>query len=161
MQTAPAPSVFLSLSPPFSLPRIPPRALAPPPARLGENSGILFLVDLAGSERVANTAASGQRLQEARHINRSLSALGDVLMALDQKQSHIPYRNSKLTQLLSSALGGEAETVMLLTVCPHIKVASETLCSLKFGARVRLLGGGGARRLLRIARRTLRPPSAR
>lgn len=113
-------------------------------APLGDSGGLLFLVDLAGSERVANTAASGQRLQEARHINRSLSALGDVLMALDRKQSHVPYRNSKLTQLLSSALGGEAQTVMLLTVCPHIRVASETLCSLKFGARVRNIDLGPA-----------------
>lgn len=67
--------------------------------------GSLHLVDLAGSERVERSEAIGDRLKEAQHINRSLSALGDVIFSLSQKSYHVPYRNSKLTQILQSSLG--------------------------------------------------------
>ena len=60
---------------------------------------------LAGSERVDRSEATGDRLREAQHINKSLSALGDVIFALVQKNAHVPYRNSKLTQVLQSSLG--------------------------------------------------------
>ena len=67
--------------------------------------GSMHLVDLAGSKRADKTGAVGDRLMEAQHINHSLSALGDVIASLAQKQSHVPYRNSKLTQLLKDSLG--------------------------------------------------------
>lgn len=67
--------------------------------------GNLHLVDLAGSERVDRSEVVGDRLKEAQHINKSLSALGDVIYALSQKSPHVPYRNSKLTQVLQSSLG--------------------------------------------------------
>jgi hypothetical protein len=67
--------------------------------------GSLHLVDLAGSERVGRSEATGDRLREAQHINKSLSALGDVIFALAQKSPHVPYRNSKLTHVLQTSLG--------------------------------------------------------
>merc|ERR1719410_2478033 len=67
--------------------------------------GKLYLVDLAGSERVKKSGAKGQALKEAQNINKSLSALGDVMQALQQKQKFIPYRNSTLTDLMANALG--------------------------------------------------------
>lgn len=66
--------------------------------------GKLNLVDLAGSERVAKSGSSGDRLQEAKHINKSLSALGDVIYSLKSRSAYTPYRNSKLTHLLQDSL---------------------------------------------------------
>lgn len=99
-------------------------------------AGKLHLVDLAGSERVSRSEAEGERLREAQHINKSLSALGDVFMALLAKQSHVPYRNSKLTFLLQDSLGGDSKTLMFVNVSPAAADEAETLSSLMFAQRV-------------------------
>jgi len=105
----------------------------------------LHLVDLAGSERVARSEASGERLEEAKHINKSLSALGDVMSALAQKSSHVPYRNSKLTQLLQDSLSGQAKAMMFMHIAPEASSRGETLSTLMFGARVSQVTLGQAR----------------
>ncbi|XP_063168890.1 kinesin-like protein KIFC3 isoform X2 [Candoia aspera] len=110
-------------------------------------TGKLNLVDLAGSERVGRSGAEGNRLREAQYINKSLSALGDVIHALRSRQGHVPFRNSKLTYLLQDSLSGESKTLMMVQVSPAEKNTSETLCSLKFAERVRSVElGPGARR---------------
>ncbi|ELW66203.1 Kinesin-like protein KIFC3 [Tupaia chinensis] len=110
-------------------------------------TGKLNLVDLAGSERVGKSGAEGSRLREAQHINKSLSALGDVIAALRSRQGHVPFRNSKLTYLLQDSLSGDSKTLMVVQVSPVEKNASETLYSLKFAERVRSVElGPGARR---------------
>ncbi|XP_029139200.1 kinesin-like protein KIFC3 [Protobothrops mucrosquamatus] len=110
-------------------------------------TGKLNLVDLAGSERVGRSGAEGSRLREAQYINKSLSALGDVIYALRSRQSHVPFRNSKLTYLLQDSLSGESKTLMMVQVSPVEKNTSETLCSLKFAERVRSVElGPGTRR---------------
>ncbi|XP_067408563.1 kinesin-like protein KIFC3 isoform X2 [Emydura macquarii macquarii] len=100
-------------------------------------TGKLNLVDLAGSERVGRSGAEGSRLREAQYINKSLSALGDVIYALRSRQGHVPFRNSKLTYLLQDSLSGDSKTLMMVQVSPAEKNTSETLCSLKFAERVR------------------------
>ena len=96
----------------------------------------LNLVDLAGSERLSRTCATGDRLKEAQAINKSLSSLGDVIFALASKEKHIPFRNSKLTYLLKNSLGGDCKTLMLVNVSPSLESAQETICSLRFAAKV-------------------------
>ncbi|KGN50095.1 kinesin-like protein KIN-14J isoform X1 [Cucumis sativus] len=107
--------------------------------------GSLHLIDLAGSERVDRSEATGDRLKEAQHINKSLSALGDVIFALAQKTPHIPYRNSKLTQVLQSSLGGQAKTLMFVQINPDVDSYSETISTLKFAERVSGVELGAAR----------------
>ncbi|KAK2968705.1 hypothetical protein RJ640_005892, partial [Escallonia rubra] len=108
----------------------------------------LWLVDLAGSERIAKTEVLGERLKETQNINRSLSALGDVIAALATKSPHVPFRNSKLTHLLQDSLGGDSKTLMFVQISPHENDLSETLCSLNFASRVRGIELGPAKKQL-------------
>nr|VDD39097.1 unnamed protein product [Brassica oleracea] len=107
--------------------------------------GSMHLVDLAGSERVDKSEVTGDRLKEAQHINKSLSALGDVISSLSQKNAHVPYRNSKLTQLLQDSLGGSAKTLMFVHVSPEAETVGETISTLKFAERVGSVELGAAR----------------
>jgi len=99
----------------------------------------LTFVDLAGSERVARSGAidDATRLKEAQAINKSLSALGDVVSALTTGADFVPYRNHKLTQLMSDSLGGNAKTLMVVNVSPLISDVPESKNSLEYATRVK------------------------
>ncbi|CAM9193777.1 unnamed protein product [Phaeothamnion confervicola] len=101
--------------------------------------GKLNLVDLAGSERVRLSGATGQRLEESKKINQSLSALGNVIAALtDPKgRQHIPYRDSKLTRILEDSLGGNCKTTMMAMISPALESMVETLSTVKFANRAK------------------------
>ncbi|KAF5814393.1 putative plus-end-directed kinesin ATPase [Helianthus annuus] len=103
----------------------------------------LNLVDLAGSERQKTSGAEGERLKEAANINKSLSTLGHVIMALvdgaNARTRHIPYRDSRLTFLLQDSLGGNSKTMIIANVSPSICSATETLNTLKFAQRAKLI----------------------
>ncbi|KAJ7413957.1 Kinesin-like protein KIF15 [Willisornis vidua] len=106
-------------------------------------SSLLNLVDLAGSERQKDTHTEGLRLKEAGNINRSLSCLGQVITALvdvgNGKQRHVCYRDSKLTFLLRDSLGGNAKTCIIANVHPGSKCFGETLSTLNFAQRAKLI----------------------
>jgi kinesin family member 5 len=119
-----------------------------------QKTGNLYLVDLAGSEKVGKTGASGQTLEEAKKINKSLSALGMVINALTDSKvpkliavllasanilqaKHIPYRDSKLTRILQESLGGNSRTTLIINCSPCSYNESETLSTLRFGIRAK------------------------
>ncbi|XP_063143702.1 kinesin-like protein KIF12 isoform X2 [Rattus norvegicus] len=111
-----------------------------PPVDLGEPpvGGKLCFVDLAGSEKVAATGSRGQLMLEANSINRSLLALGHCISLLldpQRKQSHIPFRDSKLTKLLADSLGGRGVTLMVACVSPSAQCLPETLSTLRYASR--------------------------
>lgn len=101
--------------------------------------GKLSFVDLAGSERQARSGATDERLKEAKSINKSLSALGNVINALSVGEAFIPYRNNKLTQLMSDSIGGNAKTLMFVNIAPSDANADESVQSLLYGARAKLI----------------------
>ena len=104
--------------------------------------GLLNLVDLAGSERFDRTGAgnSVELKNEGIAINQSLTSLGLVIKCLTEspRPKHIPYRSSKLTQILKNSLGGNARTVLLLN-CSPVDLQTETLNTLRFGLRAKLV----------------------
>ncbi|XP_024370737.1 kinesin-like protein KIN-14A isoform X3 [Physcomitrium patens] len=97
----------------------------------------LSMVDLASSERFSKAEVNGDRLTESLHINKSLSALGDVFAALSAKKDYIPYGHSKLTQLLADSLGGDSKAVLIANVSPSNSDLQETIATLNFVSRAR------------------------
>uniref|UniRef100_A0A0N5AF36 Kinesin-like protein n=1 Tax=Syphacia muris TaxID=451379 RepID=A0A0N5AF36_9BILA len=102
--------------------------------------GKLYLVDLAGSEKVSKTGAEGMVLEEAKNINKSLSALGNVIAALAEgTKSHVPYRDSKLTRILQESLGGNSRTTIVICCSPASTNEAETKSTLTFGQRAKTI----------------------
>jgi len=99
--------------------------------------GKITIVDLAGSERLAKSQVTGDAQKEAIEINKSLTALGDVMGAITSKAKMIPYRNHKLTQLMQDSLGGTAKTLMFVNISPASNNADETINALKYASRAR------------------------
>ncbi|NWW53269.1 KIF9 protein, partial [Pedionomus torquatus] len=96
------------------------------------------LIDLAGSERLSKTGSEGQVLKEATYINKSLSFLEQIIVALaDPKRDHIPFRQSKLTHVLKDSLGGNCNTVLVANICGEAVHVEETLSSLRFATRMK------------------------
>jgi len=110
-----------------------------PPSQGGSRTSQLYLADLAGSEKVEKTEVAGLNLTEANRINQGLLSLGQVIQALvkqgqhPNRTVHIPYRNSRLTRLLSNSIGGNSRTFMLLACSPSPVNLRETLSTLRFG----------------------------
>jgi len=102
-----------------------------------QHTGKLLLVDLAGSERVKRSEVTGDGLKETIEINRSLSALGDVVGAIARGDGHVPYRNHELTQLLQDSLGGSAKTLVFVNLSPSASSREESAMSLQFAQRVK------------------------
>merc|ERR1712151_1415836 len=108
--------------------------------------GKINLIDLAGSENTNKSGVTGQGMKEAQNINKSLSALGDVIQSLVAKNPHAPYRNSKLTMMLKDSLGGDCKTLMIVQTSPAQINVTETLSSLNFAARARNVELGKAKK---------------
>lgn len=103
-------------------------------------SGKLYLVDLAGSEKVSKTGAEGAVLDEAKNINKSLSALGNVISALAEgTKTHVPYRDSKMTRILQDSLGGNCRTTIVICCSPSVFNEAETKSTLMFGQRAKTI----------------------
>ena len=106
--------------------------------------GMLTIVDLAGSESVSRTGSEGINQDEAKEINKSISALGRVIEALSKnsknsKNMHVSYRDSKLTELLSECLGGNSKTVIIACVSPFTANCEETYSTLQFASRAMII----------------------
>ncbi|MEQ2220723.1 Kinesin heavy chain isoform 5C [Ilyodon furcidens] len=103
-------------------------------------SGKLYLVDLAGSEKVSKTGAEGSVLDEAKNINKSLSALGNVIAALSEgTKTHVPYRDSKMTRILQDSLGGNCRTTIIICCSPSVYNEAESKSTLMFGQRAKTI----------------------
>lgn len=104
-----------------------------------KRAGKITIVDLAGSERLSKSGVTGEGQREAIEINKSLTALGDVMMAFTSHHKIIPYRNHKLTQLMQDSLGGSAKTLMFVNVSPSSSNVDETVNALKYASRARCI----------------------
>ncbi|NXJ85742.1 KIF9 protein, partial [Trogon melanurus] len=96
------------------------------------------LIDLAGSERLSKAGSEGQVQKETAYINKSLSFLEQIVIALaDRKRDHVPFRQSKLTHVLKDSLGGNCNTVLVANICGEAVHVEETLSSLRFATRMK------------------------
>jgi len=107
-------------------------------------SGKIVLCDLGGAEQLKKSGVRGHQVKEAIELNRSLTALGDVIHAVAAKQKSIPYRNHKLTQLLQDSIGGSAKTLMFVTCSPATSNLGQTMMTLNYAARVKKITNSGA-----------------
>jgi len=114
--------------------------------------GKILMCDLAGSERLKKSEVSGDMQKEAIEINKSLTALGDVIEALTKRMKQIPYRNHKLTQVMQDSLGGTAKTLMFVNCSPASSNADETLMSLKYATRAKNVTNKAVRSSMALAR---------
>jgi len=106
----------------------------------GSKIGKLYLVDLAGSEKVGKTHATGQVLEEAKNINKSLMCLGMVINSLTEGNAkHIPYRDSKLTRILQESLGGNSLTTLIIACSMSSYNDKESLSTIRFGSRAKCI----------------------
>lgn len=116
-------------------------------------NGRLNLVDLAGSERLDKSHSKGESLEEAKFINRSLSALSNVFINIRNNSPHVNFRDSKLTMILKDCLSKEGKTLMFVNLSPAVESAQESLCSLNFAATANQCKQGQAKR--KVTRRCL------
>lgn len=107
-------------------------------------TGSLCLIDLAGSERLSKSKAENERLKETQFINKSLSALGNVISAIKRKDKHIPFRDSKLTHVMQEYLSQNSRASMIVNI--NTENIDETLCSLRFASKVSECDLGAANR---------------
>merc|ERR1719245_1141816 len=110
-----------------------------------QEKGKILIVDLAGSERLAKSQVTGDGEKEAIEINKSLTALGDVIEGLTKKAKVVPYRNHKLTQLMQDSLGGSAKTLMFVNCSPASSNLDETVMSLKYAQRAKTITNAAAK----------------
>ncbi|CAM9157356.1 unnamed protein product, partial [Discosporangium mesarthrocarpum] len=130
-----------------TLPWAPAQGHSGPGSRGGFNEGTggvmtskLNMVDLAGSERMEESETAGMHQKETVYINKSLTFLEQVTIALaDKKRDHIPYRQSKLTHMLKDSLGGNCHMVMIACIWPQPKRLTQSLATLKFASRMRCI----------------------
>jgi len=99
----------------------------------------LLICDLAGSERLSKSQVTGDGQKEAIEINKSLTALGDVIEGLTKGAKVVPYRNHKLTQLMQDSLGGTAKTLMFINCSPANSNQDETVMALKYAQRAKTI----------------------
>jgi protein tyrosine phosphatase (PTP) superfamily phosphohydrolase (DUF442 family) len=108
--------------------------------------GKILICDLAGSERLKKSEVTAKAQKEAIEINKSLTALGDVIEAFSQNRKQIPYRNHTLTKLFQDSLGGTAKTLMFVNCSPSSYNEDETCMSLKYATRAKQIKNNVAKR---------------
>jgi hypothetical protein len=122
-------------------------------------SGKILLCDLGGSERLKKSESMGRHRKEAIEVNKSLTALGDVIAAVAKKQKQVPYRHHKLTQIMQDSLGGTAKTLMFVNCSPATSNLQETVMSLNYATRVRKITNAGRTSSRPASRMGSRPTS--